>query len=106
MKIFTDADASLEPLLGETVSILGYGNQGQAQALNLRDSGVHVLVGNRQDTYAQKAVEDGFEPIPISDAAKKGDYIFILTTDESQPVIWDQQIVPGLAEGNVLVWSS
>ena len=106
MKIFTDADASLEPLLGETVSILGYGNQGQAQALNLRDSGVHVLVGNRQDTYAQKAAEDGFEPIPISDAAKKGDYIFILTTDESQPVIWEQQIAPNLAAGNILVWSS
>ena len=49
MKIYTDADASLDPLLGNTVSLLGYGNQGQAQALNLRDSGIHVLVGNRQD---------------------------------------------------------
>ena len=106
MKMYTDADASLEPLLGKTVSLLGYGNQGQAQALNLRDSGIHVLVGNRQDSYAEQAVEDGFDPIPISDAAKAGDYLIILTTDESQPVIWDQQIVPNLEAGNVLVWSS
>ena len=106
MKMYTDTDASLEPLLGKTVSLLGYGNQGQAQALNLRDSGIHVLVGNRQDSYAEQAVEDGFDPIPISDAAKAGDYLIILTTDESQPVIWDQQIVPNLEAGNVLVWSS
>ena len=106
MKMYTDADASLDPLLGKTVSLLGYGNQGQAQALNLRDSGINVLVGNRQDFYAEQAVEDGFDPIPISDAAKEGDYLIILTTDESQPVIWDQQIAPNLEAGNVLVWSS
>ena len=106
MKMYTDADASLDPLLGKTVSLLGYGNQGQAQALNLRDSGINVLVGNRQDFYAEQAVEDGFDPIPISDAAKQGDYLIILTTDESQPVIWDQQIAPNLEAGNVLVWAS
>ena len=106
MKMYTDADASLEPLIGKTVSILGYGNQGKAQALNLRDSGVKVLVGNRKDSYAKSANKDGFESIPIADAAKEGDYLFILTTDESQPVIWKKQIAPNLAAGNVLVWSS
>jgi ketol-acid reductoisomerase len=51
MKLLKDSDASLEPLDGKTVAILGYGNQGRAQALNLRDSGVSGIVGNRDDTY-------------------------------------------------------
>ena len=106
MKIYTDADASLEALQGKTVAILGYGNQGRAQALNLRDSGVKVIIGNRADSYAEQARADGFEPMPILDAATQGDYLFILTTDESQPLIWDDQIAPGLSAGNTLVWAS
>ncbi len=106
MKVYTDADASLEPLTGKTVAILGYGNQGRAQALNLRDSGVHVIVGNREDRYAEQARADGFEPLPILEAAKAADFLFILTTDESQPLIWAEQIAPGLVAGNTLVWAS
>ena len=55
MKIYTEADASLRPLAGKTVAVLGYGNQGRAQALNLRDSGVEVIVGNRRDEYFEQA---------------------------------------------------
>lgn len=106
MKLYTDADASLEPLRGQTMAILGYGNQGRAQALNLRDSGLTVLVGNRQDSYFEQAQADGFAPLPILEAARAADYLFILTTDESQPLIWDEQIAPGLAAGNTLVWAS
>lgn len=106
MKVYTDKDATLEPLQGKTVAILGYGNQGRAQALNLRDSGVNVIVGNREDSYAEQAKADGFEPMPILEAAQAADFLFILTTDESQPLIWDQQIAPGLAAGNTLVWAS
>ena len=106
MKIYTDADASLEPLADKTVAILGYGNQGRAQALNLRDSGVEVIVGNRQDEYLDQAREDGFEPVTIPEAAAAGDFLFVLTTDESQPQIWPDQIAPGVAEGNTLVWAS
>jgi ketol-acid reductoisomerase len=106
MKMYTDEDASLEPLAGKTVAILGYGNQGQAQALNLRDSGVTVVVGNREDKYADQAKEDGFAPTTILEAATAADYLFVLTTDESQPLIWEEQISPGLAAGNVLVWAS
>lgn len=106
MKIYTDDDASLEPLEDKTVAILGYGNQGRAQALNLRDSGLKVVVGNRQDSYWEQAVADGFDPMTIADAAAISDYLFILTTDESQPLIWEDQIASGITAGNTLVWAS
>lgn len=106
MKVYTDADASLEPLAGKTVAILGYGNQGRAQALNLRDSGIKVIVGNRPDKYFEQAQADGFAPLSILEAAVQADFLFVLTTDESQPLIWDEQIAPGLAAGKTLVWAS
>jgi ketol-acid reductoisomerase len=106
MKIYTDDDASLEPLEDKTVAILGYGNQGRAQALNLRDSDLKVVVGNRQDSYWEQAVADGFDPMTIADAAAISDYLFILTTDESQPLIWEDQIASGITAGNTLVWAS
>ena len=106
MKIYTDDDASLDPLTGKSVAILGYGNQGRAQALNLRDSGVTVVVGNRQDSYLEQAQADGFVPMTILEAATTADFLFVLTTDESQPLIWHAQIAPGLAAGNTLFWAS
>ncbi len=106
MKILFDDDASLEPLTGKALAILGYGNQGRAQALNLRDSGATVLVGNREDSYGEQARADGFELMSIADAAAAGDLLFILTTDESQPLIWDEQIAPGVGAGDTLVWAS
>ena len=106
MKIYTDEDSSLEPLDGKTIAILGYGNQGRAQALNLRDSGMKVVVGNQQDSYREQAVADGFDPMTISEAATIADFLIILTTDESQPLIWEGQIAPGISAGNTLVWAS
>lgn len=106
MQLLKDNDASLEPLAGKTVAVLGYGNQGQAQALNLRDSGVRVVVGNRADRYREQAIADGFVPMTIADAAHTGDILLVLTTDESQPLIWDEQILPGVRPGKTLVWSS
>jgi ketol-acid reductoisomerase len=106
MQLLKDDDASLEPLAGKSVAVLGYGNQGQAQALNLRDSGVHVVVGNRDDGYRERAVADGFAPVPIADAASEGDILLVLTTDESQPLIWRDQIAPGVRPGKTLAWSS
>jgi hypothetical protein len=67
VKIYTDRDASLAPLEGKTVAVLGYGNQGRAQALNLRDSGVAVVVGNRPDEYAS----GGREPPPLYAGARR-----------------------------------
>jgi ketol-acid reductoisomerase len=88
------------------VAVLGYGNQGRAQALNLRDSGVKVIVGNRDDSYRQQAVVDGFEPLSIPEAAAAGDVLLVLTTDESQPLIWNTEIAPGIRGGDTLVWAS
>src|ERR1017187_11043090 len=99
MKLLKDQDATLEPFKDKTVAVLGYGNQGRAQSLNLRDSGVHVIVGNRDDAYRQQAVADGFQPLSIREAAEVGDFLVILTTDESQPLIWNEQIAPGLRPG-------
>jgi ketol-acid reductoisomerase len=88
MKLLKEGDASLEPLADKTVAVLGYGNQGRAQGLNLRDSGVRVIVGNREDQYREQAVADGFKPLSIRDAAAQADVLLILTTDESQPQTW------------------
>jgi ketol-acid reductoisomerase len=106
VKIYGEKDASLEPLRGQTIAILGYGNQGRAQALNLRDSGAHVIVGNREDSYFEQAKKDGFKPQGIREAAQEADFLLVLTTDESQPLIWKDLILPGLKPGNTLVWSS
>ena len=81
MQLINDTDVSITPLDGQTVSVLGYGNQGRAQALNLRDSGVDVIVGNRDDEYRQQAVDEGFAPVTILEAATAGDVLLVLTTD-------------------------
>jgi ketol-acid reductoisomerase len=106
MRLYKDDDASVAPLDGKTVAVLGYGNQGQAQALNLRDSGVNVIVGNRDDLYRERAIADGFSPVSILEAAKAGDVLLVLTTDESQPLIWEEQILAGLKTGKTLCWAS
>lgn len=106
MKLLKDADVSLSPLTGKTVAVLGYGNQGRAQALNLRDSGVQVVIGNRDDEYRELAIKEGFDPVEIPEAAAAGDILLVLTTDECMPLIWDGQIAPGIEPGNALCWGS
>jgi ketol-acid reductoisomerase len=106
MRLLKDSEASLEPLSGKTVAVLGYGNQGRAQGLNLRDSGISVIVGNRDDDYRRQAEADGFDVCEIAEAARAGDILLVLTTDESQPLIWSEQIAPGIQAGNTLVWAS
>lgn len=105
-RIFREADATLEPLQGRTIAILGYGNQGRAQALNLRDSGLRVIVGNAEDDYAAQARKDGFEPSSIAQAAARGDVVMSLLPDEVTPGIYNADIRPGLAAGNTLVFAS
>ncbi len=96
VRLFHDDDASLEPLIGKTVAILGYGNQGRAQSLNMRDSGLTVIVGNAEDAYAADARADGFAIHSIRDAAAQGDIILSLLPDEITPAIYEEAIRPGL----------
>ncbi len=106
MNMLKESETSLDSLGGQRVAVLGYGNQGRAQALNLRDSGVDVVVGNRDDEYGELAIHEGWEPLPLAEAAAAGDIILVLTTDESQPLIWEEQIAPGIQAGNTLCWGS
>jgi len=103
--IYHDEDATLELLAGMTLAIVGYGNQGRSQALNLRDSGQKVLVGNVDDAYRKNALADGFEPIPIRDAAARADAIFLLVPDEVMPEVYARDVAPGLRRGKTLVFA-
>jgi ketol-acid reductoisomerase len=99
-------DASLDPLEGKTVAILGYGSQGHAHALNLKDSGVDVVVGLRPDSSSvAKAEAEGLEVLSIADAASKGDVVMILLPDEKQGEIWENEIKDGIAPGNLLMFA-
>jgi len=104
-EIIRDDQASLEPLKGKTIAVIGYGNQGRSQALNMRDSGLSVVIGNPRDTYLQRAVDDGFEVLTVDEAAARGDVIALLIPDEAQKPVFEQLIAPNLAPGNCLVFA-
>jgi ketol-acid reductoisomerase len=104
-EIIRDDQASLQPLLGRTMAVIGYGNQGRAQALNMRDSGLNVIIGNPRDSYLEKAVADGFEVLSVPEAAARGDVIFLLVPDEAQKALFEGSIAPSLQSGNVLVFA-
>jgi ketol-acid reductoisomerase len=80
----------------------GYRNQGSAQARNLRDSGLEVIVGNIEDSYREAALADGFEVVPIADAAARADTLFLLTPDEVMPEVYQQDVAPHLEPGDLL----
>jgi len=100
--VYHDEDARLEDVQEETVAILGYGNQGRSQALNLRDSGLEVLVGNRADAYADQAKSDGFDVLPLPEASRRASSLFLLCPDEVMPEVYERDVAPGLEAGNLL----
>src|SRR5919109_4926600 len=104
-RVYYDQDADVNDLAGDTIAVLGYGIQGRAQALNLRDSGLAVIVGNRQDVYREQADADGFEVLSLAEAAGRGDVILVLVPDEAQGEIYEEMIRPGLAPGKALVFA-
>ncbi len=104
VKVYYDRDARVEDLRGETVAVIGYGIQGRAQALNLRDSGIKVVVGNRADAYRDQAVADGFAAHEIGEAADQGDIVLFLIPDEVQGAVFEQAIRPALRPGKALVF--
>jgi ketol-acid reductoisomerase len=105
-QVLYDKDADLSALDGLTVAILGYGSQGHAHALNLKDSGVDVVVGLRPDSSSRKEAEaQGLEVLDIADAASRGDIVMILLPDEKQAQIWREEIADGIADGNLLMFA-
>ncbi|MFW9820272.1 MAG: ketol-acid reductoisomerase [Candidatus Thorarchaeota archaeon] len=106
VNIYHEKDADISILRDSVISIIGYGNQGRSQALNLRDSGLNVIVGNVDDNYKENAVNDGFETLNIEDAVKKSDISFILIPDEIMKEVFDKSIKPNLKEGDAIVFAS
>jgi len=104
--IYHDADADLHALSGETVAIVGYGNQGRSQALNLRDSGVSVLVGNIRDGAHEAAEADGFRVLPIAEACAQASAVMLLIPDEVMPEVYRDQVAPHLSAGDLLCFAS
>ncbi len=104
--IYYDADTDLSVLEGKTVAILGYGSQGHAHALNLKDSGVDVVVGLRPDSSSRADAEAaGLEVLDIADAASRGDVVMILLPDEKQAEVWSAEIADGIADGDLLMFA-
>ena len=100
--VYHDDAANPAVIRGQSVAILGYGNQGSAQARNLRDSGVDVVVGNIDDSYREEALAEGFEVVSIAEASACADILFLLTPDEIMPEIYQKDVAPHLAAGNLL----
>lgn len=104
-KIFYEKDADLSVLQGKTIAIIGYGSQGHAQAQNLRDSGLSVIIGLRPGKSWETAKNDGFEVLEVADAAAKADVIQILLPDETQAKVYKEEIEPNLKKGATIMFS-
>lgn len=105
-RIFYQNDCDLQKLAGKTVAIIGYGSQGHAHALNLKDSGVDVVVGLREGSKSWKKAEDqGVKVMTSAEAAKAGDIIMILINDELQADLYKKDIEPNLTSGKTLAFA-
>ncbi|HMJ93066.1 MAG TPA: ketol-acid reductoisomerase [Allosphingosinicella sp.] len=106
MRVYFDQDADIELIRGRRVGVVGYGNQGRAQALNLRDSGVAVTVGLAEGSVSRKRVaEDGFDVMTAAQAAGQADAVVMLAADEDQGRIYKDEIEPHLREGGALMFA-
>jgi ketol-acid reductoisomerase len=105
--IYYDEDADFAIIQTKRLAFVGYGNQGAAQSQNLRDSGVtEILIGNRDDAYKDAAIADGFQVVPIAEAAAWGDIVFLLIPDEVQPEVFREHIASLLKSDATLVVAS
>jgi ketol-acid reductoisomerase len=105
-KIYTDKDASLDPLLGKTAAVIGFGSQGHAHALNLKDSGVNVIIGLYPGSKSrQVAKEKGFEVFDTAEAVQKADVIFVAVPDTKIPAVYNADIAPHLDKSKTLLFS-
>jgi len=105
MREYTATDKEKKAILSQEIAILGYGSQGRAQGLNLRDSGAKVIVGNRRGKSYESAKNDGFSVLSVSEAVKRADVLAILLPDESAAEIYNTDIAPYLHAGQTLVFA-
>lgn len=104
--IYYQEDCNLSLLEGKTIAVIGYGSQGHAHALNLKESGCNVIIGLYEGSKSwAKAQEQGFEVFTAAEAAKRADIIMILINDEKQADLYKQDIAPNLEEGNMLMFA-
>lgn len=105
VKMYYENDADLNVLKGKTIAIIGYGSQGHAQAQNLRDSGLNVIIGIRPGNSWDTAKNDGFEVYTVDEAARRADVVQILMPDETQAKVYKEFIEPNLKKGAALMFS-
>lgn len=105
-KFFDEKQAEPAVLKGKTIAVVGYGNQGRSQAINLRRTNHHVIVGNQKDASWDTATRDGFEPLAIDTAADRADIIMMLLPDEIAPAVYREAIEAKLKKGKTLVFAS
>lgn len=102
---FTSDDFPTAPLEGKQVAVLGFGNQGRAQALNLRDSGIDVLIGQRAGASAERARSEWFQVVEVAEAVRMADVLMLTLPDESMGTIYAESIAPHLRPGQTLLFS-
>jgi len=106
VQIWKDDDVSLDPIKNEMIAVLGYGIQGNAQANNMKDSGLNVIIGVKEGgTSWKKAQADGHKVMSISEATKAGDIVYVLIPDMEQSKVYKEEIGPNLSEGKALSFS-
>ncbi len=104
-KLYYAQDCNFHALDGKTIAVIGYGSQGHAHALNLKDSGAKVIIGLYEGSKSwKKAEEAGFEVFPSAEATRRADIVVILINDEKQAALYKEHIAPNLEAGNSLVF--
>src|SRR5215469_221360 len=105
-KVYSDKDADLKNLQGKSLAVLGFGSQGHAHALNLKDSGCNVIIGLYEGSKSKPVAESkGFEVVSTAEAVRRGDVIFVALPDTKQAKVYEKDIAPNLASGKTLLFS-
>src|ERR1041385_5201108 len=104
-RVYSDKDGELSTLQGKTLAVLGFGSQGHAHALNLKDSGMNVIVGLYEGSHSiPVAKEKGFAVVSTGEAVRRADVIFVGLPDTKQPKAYESDIAPNLSKGKTLIF--